>query len=67
MSTRRCPLSYGVVCRELYDPSKHQGQPVELDKFDKKQYAEGQMSWFLKQVSHRRRPLSIRNLMRPAG
>ncbi|RMY72945.1 hypothetical protein D0863_04178 [Hortaea werneckii] len=49
MSTRRCPLSYGVVCRELYDPSKHQGQPVELDKFDKKRYAEGQMSWFLKQ------------------
>ncbi|RMZ30863.1 hypothetical protein D0859_05021 [Hortaea werneckii] len=49
MSTRRCPLSYGVVCRELYDPSKHQGQPVELDKFDKKRYAEGQVSWFITQ------------------
>lgn len=59
MSTRRCPLSYGVVCRELYDPLKHQGQPVELDKFDKKRYAEGQVSWFITQVSYEWRPLSM--------
>ncbi|KAK5125632.1 hypothetical protein LTR85_011906 [Meristemomyces frigidus] len=49
LSSRRCPVSYGVLCREAYDQTKHQGEDVEQDPFDKKRYAEKQVSWFIKQ------------------
>lgn len=51
LSTRRCPVSYGVLCREAYDPIRHQGEDVEQDPYDKKRYAEKQVSWFIRQVS----------------
>jgi len=51
LSTRRCPVSYGVLCREVYDQTKHQGEDVEEDPFDKKRYAEKQVSWFIKKVT----------------
>ncbi|KAK4542172.1 hypothetical protein LTR36_007019 [Oleoguttula mirabilis] len=49
LSSRRCPVSYGVLCRETYDQTKHQGEDIEQDPFDKKRYAEKQVSWFIKQ------------------
>jgi len=55
LSTRKCPVSYGVVCREAYDPAKHQGADVEQDPLDKKRWAERQVSWFIKQVRQSRR------------
>ncbi|KAK5679136.1 hypothetical protein LTS10_008795 [Elasticomyces elasticus] len=48
LSTRRCPVSYGVLCRELYDAVKHQGEDVEQDPYTKKRFAEKQVSWFVK-------------------
>ncbi|KAK4902200.1 hypothetical protein LTR27_001103 [Elasticomyces elasticus] len=48
LSTRRCPISYGVLCRELYDAVKHQGEDVEQDPYSKKRFAEKQVSWFVK-------------------
>ncbi|KAK4957516.1 hypothetical protein LTR10_005481 [Elasticomyces elasticus] len=48
LSTRRCPISYGVLCRELYDAVKHQGEDVEQDPYTKKRFAEKQVSWFVK-------------------
>ncbi|TKA82165.1 hypothetical protein B0A55_02029 [Friedmanniomyces simplex] len=49
LSTRRCPVSYGVLCREPYDATKHQGEDVVQDPFTKKRFAEKQVSWFIKQ------------------
>ncbi|GIZ49319.1 hypothetical protein CKM354_001235100 [Cercospora kikuchii] len=49
LSTRRSPVSYGVLCREVYDSKKHQGEDVTKDAFDKKRYAEKQVHWFIKQ------------------
>ncbi|KAK5690909.1 hypothetical protein LTR97_012072 [Elasticomyces elasticus] len=48
LSARRCPISYGVLCRELYDEVKHQGEDVEQDPYTKKRFAEKQVSWFVK-------------------
>ncbi|KAK5129854.1 hypothetical protein LTR08_002762 [Meristemomyces frigidus] len=45
---RRCPVSYGVLCREPYDAIKHQGEDIEQDPYDKKRWAEKQVSWFVK-------------------
>jgi len=50
---RRCPLSYGILCRQLYDPGKcswHIGATVVKDPFDKKRWVEDQIFWFIKQV-----------------
>ena len=50
MYTQRCcPVSYGIVCRELYDPMKHQGEIVVLDPYDKQRWAERQINWIIKQ------------------
>ena len=51
---RCCRMSYGVRCREEYNPSansKHVGQQVTLDPRDGKKYVENQIDWFVKQVS----------------
>ncbi|KAK5734826.1 hypothetical protein LTR17_008596 [Elasticomyces elasticus] len=37
-----------VLCRELYDEVKHQGEDVEQDPYTKKRFAETQVSWFVK-------------------
>lgn len=53
LSSRRCPLSYGIICRELYDPGKchwHIGANVVRDPLDKKRWVEDQIFWFIKQV-----------------
>ncbi|KAM3417239.1 hypothetical protein BST61_g5498 [Cercospora zeina] len=49
LSSRRSHVSYGVLCREVYDSEKHQGEDVTQDAFDKKRYAEKQVHWFITQ------------------
>ncbi|KAK5119541.1 hypothetical protein LTR85_007369 [Meristemomyces frigidus] len=46
---RCCPVSYGILCREHYDPHKHQGETVVQDPYDKKRWAERQINWVIKQ------------------
>lgn len=51
--TLRCsPVSYGILCRELYDPSKHQGDTVVQDEFVDLKWALGQVNWIVRQVRH---------------
>lgn len=47
---RRCRTSYGIVVREVYDPSRHIGEDVIRDPRDGQQWAERQIHWFIKQV-----------------
>lgn len=50
---RCCRVSYGVRCREEYQPEKnkaHVGQKVVEDPRDGKKYVENQIDWFVKQV-----------------
>ncbi|KAJ5888612.1 hypothetical protein N7495_008653 [Penicillium taxi] len=42
-------VSYGVICDQLYDPSRHTGETVRHDKWDKKIYATQQIDWIVKQ------------------
>ena len=52
---RCCRVSYGVRCREKYEPDKnkaHVGQKVIRDPRDGILYVEDQIDWFIKQVSH---------------
>ncbi|KAJ4316094.1 hypothetical protein N0V84_008023 [Fusarium piperis] len=43
--------SYGVVDRELYDPTRHVGEPLEDDEFDQKQrWAVNQIHWIIHKV-----------------
>ena len=50
---RCCRISYGTICREPYDKFKHTGEKVTYDSRDRKQWAEGQIDWFVKQVTRR--------------
>ena len=50
---RCCRLSYGILCREEYDPKTnpaHISQTVSKSPRDGKLWVEGQIDWFLKQV-----------------
>ena len=46
-------MSYGVRCRQAYDPNnaRHVGQLVSKDPRDGKRYVENTIDWFVKQVS----------------
>lgn len=44
-------VSYGVICDQPYDPSRHTGETVRNDKWDKKMYATQQIDWLVRQVS----------------
>lgn len=50
---RCCRASYGILCRELYNESKHDGEDVRLDPYDGKKYADNQIDWFIIQVSQK--------------
>ena len=43
--------SYGILCRELYDPVLHMGEDINKDPRDKKKWAENQIHWLIKKVS----------------
>ncbi|CAK3794283.1 Hypothetical predicted protein [Lecanosticta acicola] len=46
---QRCsPVSYGIVCREPYDPKRHQGQMIVQDEHDKRLWAADQIAWIVK-------------------
>ncbi|THC90325.1 hypothetical protein EYZ11_010204 [Aspergillus tanneri] len=49
----RCsPVSYGIICDQIYDPEKHIGESVRLDSRDKQMYAVDQVDWLVIQVGH---------------
>lgn len=48
----RVGASYGVLCRQLYNPKIHFGAMVEFDSFNKKQrWALNQIDWLIQIVS----------------
>ncbi|KAK6441672.1 hypothetical protein LTR95_002088 [Oleoguttula sp. CCFEE 5521] len=42
-----CPISVGILSREKYDQSKHQGETVTLDPLDNQRWAERQIRWII--------------------
>ncbi|OJD32669.1 actin-like atpase domain-containing protein [Diplodia corticola] len=46
---RRCRVSYGILCRELYDSKKHTGRAPTVDPRDGKRWVEDQIHWIIKQ------------------
>jgi hypothetical protein len=48
-SLRCCPVSFGIVCREIYNPSKHQGEDIVQDPYDGRRWAERQINWIITQ------------------
>ena len=46
----RLTASFGIVLKELYDPSRHKGERIKRDPVNGKQYATGQIMWILKEV-----------------
>lgn len=49
-TSRRCRASYGILCREKYDPRRHAGEDVSVDEYDKKKWVDGQIHWVVKKV-----------------
>lgn len=48
----RARASYGVLCRQLYDPNIHVGAEVVLDQYNKKQkWAIMMIDWLIKKVN----------------
>ena len=45
------PVSYGVICDKVFDPTRHNGEPLRYDERDKKMYAVGQVDWLVLQGS----------------
>lgn len=50
---RCCRLSYGIICKEKYNPGlqRHVGRPIVKDPWDGNTWVENQIVWFIKQVS----------------
>ena len=50
---RCCRMSFGVQCREEYNPNniRHVGQKLTRDNRDGKTWVEDQVDWFVRQVS----------------
>lgn len=47
----RCsPVSYGIICDQLYVPEKHAGEPVRQDPHDQLSHAVDQVDWLVVQV-----------------
>ncbi|KAJ5726652.1 uncharacterized protein N7483_008009 [Penicillium malachiteum] len=58
----RCsPMSYGIICDKLFDPSKHSSEPSRFDARDKKKFAIGQIDWLVIQGT----PIPYTGLKRP--
>ncbi len=51
---RCCRVSYGMICRELYNEAKHLGEDVTYDPRDGRKWAINQIDWFVIQVSKRK-------------
>lgn len=48
---RCCRASYGMLCRQLYNPITHIGEEVYFDPRDRRKWAIRQIDWFVEQVS----------------
>ncbi|PQE13605.1 hsp70 family chaperone protein [Rutstroemia sp. NJR-2017a BVV2] len=49
LNTRIARASYGVLCRQLYDPKIHMGEEIQIDPLNKKQkWATLQIDWLIK-------------------
>lgn len=48
-SQRCCPVSYGIICRQRYDPQIHQGEDLVKDPHSKNYWAENQITWVVRQ------------------
>lgn len=47
----RARASYGVVCRQIYDPIRHPGAVVQPDFYNKNQkWAIDQIEWLIRKV-----------------
>ncbi|KAF9634279.1 hypothetical protein BFW01_g5174 [Lasiodiplodia theobromae] len=69
-TSRRCRASYGILCREKYDPRRHAGEDVSVDEYDKKKWVDGQIHWVVKKGDPIDVSRGIRHpyrLKRPAG
>lgn len=59
-SQRCCPISYGILCRQLYDPQIHRDEDLVKDPFSKGHWAENQITWIIRQVSLSQVVLQVR-------
>ena len=50
LETRCAPVSYGMICSVEYDPQKHLGEEVEIDRLDRKKWAKNQIRWLITQA-----------------
>jgi hypothetical protein len=50
--TRRARASYGMVCKEKYNPALHAHEDVKVDPLDGEMYAMGQIDWIIKKVRY---------------
>lgn len=48
---RCCRVSYGVVCKVRYDSKQHAGETISRDSTTGTLWVEGQIDWFIKEVS----------------
>jgi hypothetical protein len=55
----RCsPVSYGIICDQLYIPEKHAGELIRQDPHDQLSYAIDQIDWLVVQVRRQYRQKS---------
>jgi hypothetical protein len=47
--TRPCEISYGILCSERYDRTRHTGQSAVKSELDGNKYAINQIHWFIRQ------------------
>lgn len=50
---RCCRVSYGILCRRIYNREKHFGEPTVEDALTGKLWIENQIDWIIKAVSSR--------------
>ena len=61
LKTRIARASYGVLCRQLYDPNYHIGADVDYDVYNKSQkWALNQIEWLIRKVL-----ISLSNQLHP--
>ncbi|KAL4982809.1 hypothetical protein BDW68DRAFT_194927 [Aspergillus falconensis] len=47
LGSRCSPVSYGIICDQLYDPNRHLGERVRRDPHDNTLYAVDQVEWLV--------------------
>lgn len=50
-SGRCCRVSYGILCRRIYKPKEHFGEPTVKDPLTGELWVEDQIDWIIKVVS----------------